>query len=230
MEPLSRTEAQRLVQPFGWRFVLGSFDIRYPVASLIEASDLASRAANAVGTEVGSHLQMLLRSDSVHLSVTSPKMNWVTKVEVDLVEAIAAALEGPRWAPAPPTTRGASRPVARHEWCIDAVDIPAVRAFWKAVLGYVDSPVEGDLQLVDPNGMHPPIWFQTMEVPRTERNRLHLDVSVPHDEAESRIAAGLAAGGVVGPTSIPPAFTVLIDPEGNEVCVCTWSGRDELGW
>ena len=39
-------------------------------------------------------------------------------------------------------------------------------------------------------------------------------------------AAALAAGGVLVSDRAAPAFWVLADAEGNEVCVCTWQGRD----
>jgi hypothetical protein len=58
------------------------------------------------------------------------------------------------------------------------------------------------------------------------RNRIHFDVSVPHDEAQRRIRAALAAGGVLVSDAHAPAFWVLADPEGNEACVTTWQGRD----
>ena len=100
--------------------------------------------------------------------------------------------------------------------------------FWRAVLGYADEPPEIDASpaLVDPAGIGPSVWFQQMDVPRPQRNRIHLDVSVPHDEAESRVAAALAAGGTLVRDASAPAFWVLADAEGNEACVCTWQGRD----
>ncbi|MGH3406438.1 MAG: VOC family protein [Streptosporangiaceae bacterium] len=86
-----------------------------------------------------------------------------------------------------------------------------------------DGPPNG---LVDPVGQGPAIWFQQMDAPRPQRNRIHFDVSVPHDEAADRIAAALAAGGRLTYEAEAPAFWVLADPEGNEACVCTWPGRD----
>ena len=59
-----------------------------------------------------------------------------------------------------------------------------------------------------------------------QRNRIHFDVSVPHDEAETRIQAALAAGGRLTYDAEAPAFWVLADAEGNEACVTTWQGRD----
>jgi predicted RNA-binding protein YlqC (UPF0109 family) len=37
-----------------------------------------------------------------------------------------------------------------------------------------------------------------MDAPRPQRNRIHIDVYVSQDEAEARVAAGLAAGGHAG--------------------------------
>jgi 4a-hydroxytetrahydrobiopterin dehydratase len=60
---------------------------------------------------------------------------------------------------------------------------------------------------------------------RPQRNRIHLDISVPHDEAPGRIEAAIGAGGVLVSDSRAPAFWVLADAEGNEACVTTWQGR-----
>jgi 4a-hydroxytetrahydrobiopterin dehydratase len=108
------------------------------------------------------------------------------------------------------------------ELAIDALDIAAVRPFWRAVLGYVD---DGDDAVEDPARIGPAVWFQQMDAPRPQRNRLHVDVTVPHDVAEERIAAALDAGGTLVSDSAARAFWVLADPEGNEACICTWQDR-----
>ncbi|MBC7308052.1 MAG: VOC family protein, partial [Dietzia sp.] len=111
------------------------------------------------------------------------------------------------------------------ELAVDALDIPAVLPFWRAVLGYVDDRHRPE-RLVDPAGVGPVVWFQQMDAPRPQRNRLHVDVDVPHDAAEQRVASAVAAGGRLVADDRAPAFWVLADPEGNEACVCTWQGRD----
>jgi 4a-hydroxytetrahydrobiopterin dehydratase len=108
------------------------------------------------------------------------------------------------------------------EIAVDATDISAVRAFWKAVLGYAGAGGP----IVDPAGQAPALWFQQMDRPRAGRNRIHLDICVPHDEAQARVAAALAAGGRLVSADRAPAFWVLADVEGNEACVTTWQGRD----
>ena len=70
---------------------------------------------------------------------------------------------------------------------------------------------------MDPAGIGPTIWFQQMDEPRPQRNRIHFDVIVPHDEAEARVAAAIAAGGHLVSDDRAPAFWVLADAEGNEV-------------
>jgi 4a-hydroxytetrahydrobiopterin dehydratase len=114
------------------------------------------------------------------------------------------------------------------EIAIDALDIPAIRPFWKAVLAYQDEPGHSapDDPIVDPVGQLPAVWFQQMTGPRPDRNRIHLDVTVAHDQAEARVAAALAAGGVLVNDDQARAFWVLADAEGNEACVCTWLDRE----
>lgn len=63
-----------------------------------------------------------------------------------------------------------------------------------------------------------------MDAPRPQRNRLHLDVAVPHDVAEHRVRAALEAGGHLVTDAYAPTWWVLADAEGNEVCLTTWRG------
>ena len=49
------------------------------------------------------------------------------------------------------------------------------------------------------------------------RQRFHLDVFVPRDHAEARIAAAVAAGGTV--VSENDGYTILADRDGNRACV-----------
>jgi 4a-hydroxytetrahydrobiopterin dehydratase len=109
---------------------------------------------------------------------------------------------------------------------MDALVGADVLPFWRAVLGYeyrADSP---DEDLVDPRGRGPSFWFQQMDTPRPQRNRIHVDVWVPYELAEARVAAAVAAGGRLLTDEHAPAWWVLADPEGNEACVATSMSRD----
>ena len=106
---------------------------------------------------------------------------------------------------------------------IDALVISDVLPFWHAVLGYEKV---GDEDVVDPDLQGPPFWFQQMDAPRPQRNRIHIDLYVPHDQAEARVAAAIAAGGHVVSDENAPGWWTLADAEGNEVDVASWPDRD----
>ncbi len=108
---------------------------------------------------------------------------------------------------------------------IDALVGAEVMPFWRGVLGYRDRDLEGE-DLIDPHGRGPSLWFQEMDAPRPQRNRVHIDVWVPHDQAEARIAAAIAAGGHLVSDEHAPAWWTLADAEGNEVDVATAMSRD----
>jgi 4a-hydroxytetrahydrobiopterin dehydratase len=106
---------------------------------------------------------------------------------------------------------------------IDALVIPDVLPFWRAVLGYDQID---DADLGDPRSEEPPFWFQQMDAPRPQRNRIHIDVYVPHDQAEARVASALAAGGHVVNDANAPEWWTLADAEGNEVDVAPWPDHE----
>ncbi|WP_431873269.1 VOC family protein [Amycolatopsis sacchari] len=107
---------------------------------------------------------------------------------------------------------------------ITTTDPARVRPFWRAVLGYEEV---GDEDLADARGQAPSVWFQSTEDAGAAGTRLHVDVFVPHDEAEARVAAALAAGGRLVRDEYAPAWWTLADPDGNEADIATWQGRED---
>jgi 4a-hydroxytetrahydrobiopterin dehydratase len=227
--PLSRTEASRAVEAAGWRYLLGNLCASVPVSDLAEGVAVARVAAEAAGEDADTHLRIDVRPDRVELSLQTRDRAAVTARDTELAQRISAALGLRSHEVAPARSARYPRPVQMLEVAIDAVDIAAVRPFWKAVLALEDQPGEPPETgaLVDPAGQLPAVWFQQMDEPRTDRNRIHFDVTVADDEAEARVAAALAAGGRLVNDAYARMFWVLADIEGNEVCVCTWTDRDE---
>ena len=225
---LSRTAASTAVESIGWRYLLGTLDTSVAVPSLTEAARVAAVAVTACGPAVDDHLRLDLRPDRVDLSVATRAVGAVSEQDVELARAVTAALAGAGVTTGGATSAPGRRPVQLLEIAVDALDIPAVRPFWKAVLTLVDDPADPGPEggLVDPAGQLPSVWFQQMDRPRPERNRLHLDVTVAHDEGLARVRAALTAGGRLVSDERARAFWVLADAEGNEVCVCTWQDRD----
>jgi 4a-hydroxytetrahydrobiopterin dehydratase len=248
-QKLSRSEASDAVTRLGWRLVLGELRTEVRTGSLALAADVAARAATVAGAE--GHLRLDVRADRVLLSLQTAAAAWVTERDVELARSISTVVEETRLetvsgvgldadadadvyadvdgdVDGDGSAGGGERAVQVIEIGIDALDAAAIRPFWRAVLGYVDEPGRSGPWdgLIDPLGQGPAVWFQRMDAPRPQRNRIHFDVSVPHDEAESRIGAALAAGGTLINDARAPAFWVLADAEGNEACVTTWQGRD----
>lgn len=180
----------------------------------------ALRFVNAVGEVAEAqnhHPEVDLRWGRVVLGVASHDVGGIT--ERDL--AFAASVDGL----VPEHDGVVEHPqLTELEIAIDTMDETAIRPFWRAVLGFVD----GDPgEIVDPHRRLPGVWFQQLDEPRPVRNRIHVDVLVPHDEAQDRIAAALAAGGRLVSDERAPAFWILADADGNEACICTWQCRDE---
>lgn len=97
-----------------------------------------------------------------------------------------------------------------------------MQGFWRTLLGYRDDPRTGLTEIHDPRRLDPVIIFQPMDASqddrRRQRNRIRLDLVVPHDQVTARVEAALAAGGRILVDDAPGRRT-LADPEGNEVTV-----------
>ena len=207
-----------------WRYLLGRAEAGFRCPSYAAAGALAARIAEAAD-ELGHHPAVDIRPPAiVHVVTESRDTGGLSERDVRLAERVSALATEAGATPTPLES-------TTLEIAIDAMEVDAVRPFWAAVLGYeedghVRRPDGTIMQVVDPRRIGPSVWFQQMDEPRPQRNRVHVDVTVPHDVAEERVAAALAAGGRLVSDARARAFWVLADPEGNEACVCTWQGRD----
>jgi catechol-2,3-dioxygenase len=164
-----------------------------------------------------------LRSEGV--TVDTGKDQWEDERFGDVARQVQAAARG----------MGLTADPSRLRFVqvgIDAVDISAVRAFWRAVLGYEFDERPDITDIYDPRRLNPPLFFQRMSADdrarREQRNRIHLDLFVPNDQAGARIHAALAHGGRVVYDAEAPEWWTLADPEGNEVDIAVSVGREEI--
>lgn len=220
MGALTHGQVTEQVDGRHWRVVLGRLEATFRTGTFARGAAVLARITE-LAEDAGHHPDVDLRYTTLHVSLVSHDVHALTDRDVALARRISALAEelGLEADPAAPQT---------WELAVDAIDIPAVLPFWRTVLGYVDEvPTADDAlpALVDPSGRGPAVWFQQMDAPRPQRNRLHVDLSVPHDVAQARVRAAVEAGGRLVSDDRAPAFWVLADPEGNEVCVCTWQDR-----
>lgn len=178
------------------------------------------RFVNAVGEAAEAanhHPDLTLTYPLVDIKLLSHAASGITRRDVDLARKISEIAREQGIAADP-------HALAEIELALDTADVAAVGPFWAALLTGSAESVDGD-DVVDPNGRVPLLWFQHTDEHEAPRQRFHIDLWVPHDVAEHRIAAAVAAGGRVVDLSEEPSFTVLADPEGNRACVCTFLER-----
>jgi 4a-hydroxytetrahydrobiopterin dehydratase len=166
VSPLRRQQISEVVDPLGWRLVLGVAVTHVAVPSLTAAADAASIVVSAAGADGDGHLSVDLHADRIVLRLHTTTVGSVTEHDLGLAHRVTEALtaRGLRAAPG----EGVVVPQT-IEIAIDALDIPLIRPFWQAVTGYVDEPGPPDLPdgaLLDPLRRGPAIWFQQMDAPR----------------------------------------------------------------
>jgi 4a-hydroxytetrahydrobiopterin dehydratase len=199
-----------------WRVVSGGASAVYRVSSFSEGVGFAILIAS-IADELDHHPDVDLRACSVTIRTSTHSTKSLTEMDVALAQRIQAAARELDLVADPSA-------VQTVMIAIDTVTPEAVMPFWKAALGYTSRRVN---ELADAKRRGPLVWFNGIEAFTPGRNRLHVDVSVPHDLAEERVAAALAAGGRMLGDRHAPAWRSLIDAEGNVVDIATWRGRGD---
>jgi 4a-hydroxytetrahydrobiopterin dehydratase len=198
---------RRLAQALHARFLTGDFVTGLKFVTAV--TDAAEQANH--------HPDVTLTYPVVDLKLISHDVSQLTQRDIDLARRISeiARDQGIRAEPSAPT---------ELELALDTADPAAIGPFWAALLTGSPDSLKGS-DVIDPSGQVPLLWFQDTDAHETPRQRFHIDLWVPHDVGEARIAAAVAAGGRVVDDSEAPSFVVLADPEGNKACVCTCLDR-----
>jgi predicted enzyme related to lactoylglutathione lyase len=117
------------------------------------------------------------------------------------------------------TRRGRLHP---HNVVIDCADHDVVIPFWTSALGWTAYPIND--QFV---GLRAPageavgfdILFQKVPEPKVGKNRVHIDFDAADMEAEVARLVGLGGRKVAEHALGTFRWTIVADPEGNELCV-----------
>ena len=199
-----------------WRQLFEALLTRFLTGDFATGLQLVGRIGE-LAEEANHHPDVDLRYPHVNVRLFSHDVFGVTSRDVDLARAIStvAAELGVR---ADPTATSVV------EIALDTWDHEEIKPFWRAVLGMGDHP-QYDSELRDLSGSQPTLWFQETERHDEPRQRFHLDVRVPPEVADSRIAEAIAAGGTLVTDEHAPRFWVLADAHGNKACVTTGRGR-----
>ena len=183
-------------------FVTGSF------ATGVALVDIIGRLADAANH----HPDVDLRYPGVVVGLFTHEVSGISDRDVALAQQISTAARELGIAADPSK-------VQTLQVSIDALDIPELLPFWGAVLGYDRFDAEN---VIDPLSRGPWVTLQQTDATRPQRGRIHIDVSVPRDQAEARITAALAAGGHIVSDAHAPQWWTLADAEGNEVDIAPW--------
>ena len=115
---------------------------------------------------------------------------------------------------------------------LDAVDPPAVAAFWCQVLGWqvVEEGPEG-ISIAAPGGTGPSIDVLQVPEAKTVKNRLHLDLRADGTTTAQELERLLALGARHAHVGQGPdvSWVVLADPEGNEFCLLSRTVQEVEG-
>lgn len=199
-----------------WRPIMGSLIARFRTGDFATGLAFVNRVGEAA-EEANHHPDLDLRYGHVDIELTSHDAGGKTERDVALARRISeiAADLGANADPSAAT---------RVDWGMDTWDEDELKPFWDAVFGLEEGSRRAD-EVVDPAGVLPTLWFQGTERHETPHQRWHPDVWVAPEVVAGRIESALAAGGTVADDSEAPSFTVLADPQGNKVCLCTHLGR-----
>ncbi|WP_299055800.1 4a-hydroxytetrahydrobiopterin dehydratase [uncultured Nocardioides sp.] len=208
-----------------WRLLFDRLHASYDTGDLGAAVALVAEVARAAGAREH-HPDLDVRSGRLDVRLTTHDVGGVTSHDVALARRISELARDAGATPRPERT-------VVLELALDTPDVDGVASFWATLLGYDTAEVEvtggaTELELRDPAARRPSIWFQESEDGEVPSQRWHLDVWLPDEVADDRVAAALEAGGTLVDDTAP-GCRVLADHQGNRACVVTWQGRQPPG-
>jgi 4a-hydroxytetrahydrobiopterin dehydratase len=221
IETISVTEFREADGTQDWPVLGDGAATFFPTDSLATSARLVDAIAELAGVE-GHRPDIDIRADGVTVRLVTATDTWfgMTRRDVELAGQISAA------AAAFGLSADLSRVQSVGPIVVGVSDVGAVMPFWRALMGYEVRPDSPEQDIVDPRDRGPGIWFERIDAAEPQRNRMHVAVWVPYDQAEARVAAAIAAGGTVIFDKAAPAWWTLADPEGNEADIATSMTRD----
>ena len=202
-----------------WRVLFSGAHAYFGVRSFAEGARLVAAIAE-VAEVVGHFPDVDLRPEGVTVRTASGEYGALSERDVELARRISDEARTLHTEPDPSQVQVVGIAVAQDA----STD---VGPFWAAVLGYRSLGANEDV--VDRHRRNPHVSFQRLHPPKPGRGRTHIDVSVPADQAEARVAAALAAGGRLADDTHVPNWWTLASPENHGVDIAAWPDFENFG-
>jgi 4a-hydroxytetrahydrobiopterin dehydratase len=190
-----------------WRAGVNGASVEYRTGDFATGAALFSAIAE-LAEAADHHPDVEIRYPSVRVRLFTHSAGGLTAMDAALAQQISTAARD----------LGIEPEATRRQQLMIAVATPdagRILPFWQAATGY---DAISDMELRDPEGRGPLIWLQPVDKPIG--GRMHIDVVVPPDTAEARVAATVAAGGVVADDSHAPEWWTLADADGHKIDIC----------
>ncbi len=197
----------------GWHVLYGGAQTVFPTDSFARGVEFVRRIAQAAES-VGREPDIDLRPEAVVVRTASTPGGRLDTADVALVQEVSTIATDLGLTPDPSRLHTIQIAIAQAEGV-------STRDFWIAALGYESL---GGL-VVDPLRRGPRLWFD--EIVAAGRGRTHIDVAVPHDRADERVAAILRAGGRLADDSHAPEWWTLASPDNHRVDIAAWGDVDD---
>jgi 4a-hydroxytetrahydrobiopterin dehydratase len=196
-----------------WRKLAQALHARYRIADFNAGAAFVAAVA-ALAEAASHHPDLKMTNGVVDVSLCTHEDGlWVTQKDIDMARQISEIARQQGLTPEPTA-------VTQLELALDTANESGVAPFWSALLtGSPDNRIYDSV--FDPTSRVPALWFQGTDDHEPPRQRWHFDLWLAPEVADERIAAAVASGGSLVDDSEAPSFTVLADPDGNKVCVCT---------
>jgi 4a-hydroxytetrahydrobiopterin dehydratase len=197
----------------GWHVLYGGAQTVFPTGSFAMGVEFIQRIAVAA-VSVGREPDIDLRPEAVVVRTASRPGGRLDTRDVELVQRVSAIAAELGLAPDPSQLHTIQIAIAEAEGT-------STREFWVAALGY--QSLGGFV--VDPLRRGPRMWFDEISSPG--RGRTHIDVAVPSERAEERVAAVVRAGGRIADDSHAPDWWTLASPDNHGVDIAAWGDVDD---
>lgn len=198
-----------------WRVLFWGAYAFYTAPSYADAADVVRAIADIAGNHPP---DVDLRPEGLTIRTFSRADGALSAADAELARQISEIAHARGLVADPSRVQQIGIAVAQGE----GVD---TRAFWTALTGY--EYIE-DVDVMDPLRRGPHLWFHELDPPTPGRGRTHIDVSVPADQIEARVAAAVAAGGRIADDSNAPGWWMMASPDNHGVDIAAWPDREDF--